>query len=43
MLGVYQYFIMSFTDCAEQDIVLSIRMPMMQPAVGMCKQGVDKV
>ena len=34
MLGVYQYLIMSFTDCAEQYIVLPICMPLMLPAVG---------
>ncbi len=36
MLGVYQYLIISFTDCAEQFIVLPICMPLMLPAVGKC-------
>jgi len=34
MLGVYQYLIISLTDCAEQYIVLPICMPLMLPAVG---------
>ena len=36
MLGVYQYLIISFADCAEQFIVLPICMPLMLPAVGKC-------
>ena len=41
MLGVYQYLIMSFTDCAEQYIVLPLCMPMVLPAVGKCKYFAD--
>lgn len=37
MLGVYQYCILSFTDRAEQYIVLRICMVLMLPAVGKCK------
>ncbi len=41
MLGVYQYLMLPFTDCAEQYIVLPICLRMLLPAVGKCKYFAD--